>query len=223
MSFISDHTIKGFEVLQPPAYTFTTAVAFNLVSSVTVTPGSVPVAGQLIIIVICANPGGAYNVTPAAGFTEVVLANPSAQRIMKIYYKVATGSEPASYVFPLGVGNCVGHWRIYYLNNITPPLVVVTDSLRTGGGPGTFPVVEVPYQVFNYSFVIICGVPSSGGATDINCDNSFVHGTTGHSAGSKIWVRAYNATARDEITNIISPTVAVLLPRFTVINANRMY
>jgi hypothetical protein len=215
--------MKGFAVLLPPVSTFNTAVSFSAVSSVTVTPGSTPVVGQLMLIVLCANPTGTYTVTPPVGWTEVTF-NSGVNRIMKIYYKVATGSEPASYGFTLGV-NCVGHWRIYYMNNIAPPLVVPNDSFGdgfpTGGAP--IPVTNGPYQIYNYSFVIIQAVPNSPGATNINCDNSFLHGTTGHSGSSKIWVRVYDVTARNEVTNMISPTVGILLPRFTVINANRMY
>ncbi|MDB5186710.1 MAG: exported protein of unknown function [Candidatus Saccharibacteria bacterium] len=81
------------------SYTAPTVRSFSTAGTPTVTKPSSIVAGDLLVIVYATDSGDITSMTMPSGFTEIVaITNGNGAGHLKVATKVATGSEPASYV-----------------------------------------------------------------------------------------------------------------------------
>lgn len=180
-------------------------VAFGNVNTITITPtGGPPDEGLVILVTIDAVASITITSAPS-GFSRVVPGF-SPSRCKEIYWKIATSSEPASYVFNFS-GNATGgmykfnSYKNLELVNGAPH--VIADLIGTGGAGTTVPLVDVAYDVRYPCLAVAMGVVSSGASTSITITNNFQPGPASHAGSAKIWTRIYdNVVALAE-----SPTV----------------
>ncbi len=178
-----------------------TAQGIGSTNTYTVTPAVTPTSGNMIII----TGGGTQNrtvVTPPTGFTTVATAG-GVGGTNVLFWKIAGGSEPASYSI-VWSGILGGGWTFTELKNIADTSPVLT---QVGGGvaPGTS--LALPsYDVTVPSYAITYASKSSTSAWTAN--NSF--GNVNPSGQHKVARRRYTVPAFGEVTTWSGTSETVL-------------
>lgn len=148
-------------------------------TSLTFTKPTGTVAGDVVLVLWSAN---GVTVTPDTGFVEVVSQIADTSNLTtKLYYKVAGGSEPASYVFTCAAGPVMGSCTAWSGADNADP---IGTNFATSGGAGVAEPATTPTtnnnalagRVFYYrSALIVSATPITftSGLSEV-----FEHATT---------------------------------------------
>lgn len=141
----------------------TVAAVGTTASGTTTCSPTIPagVVNGSLVILFGSNAAGTTNLTPPAGFGEVVIYTTAAPAL-KAWWKRATGSESGSYTVSGGIGASVGGFamRITGDDGSSAPFGVATDSDRATATT-TGPSVDLP-SVLADSLVIHAMAVASG-------------------------------------------------------------
>ena len=161
--------LVGLQTLASPAFSQTFIAVSNTTTgsnaaTIAVTKPAGVIANDVLIAQIRDTQGTGVTIATPAGWTKIIQTNNSSNFGQAIYYKVATGSEPASYSWSVSPSDKLGGSILAFRGVSTSTPIDVFAGQSTAGKQTSVTAPSLTTTVANAMLVALYGADSGGPA-----------------------------------------------------------